>query len=118
MEGTAGRRQQPGPSDWVPATTGRVSVVERALSQAALFHGMDPEEVSSLTGELNTVELGAGQVFFGEGDIESCFYIILSGKVKLGSRASRTRDLCLPAVATPRPRSWAMSKPSCGPSGP
>ncbi len=53
---------------------------------------MDPEEVSSLTGELNTVERGAGQVFFGEGDIGSCFYIILSGKVKLGSRASDGRE--------------------------
>jgi CRP/FNR family cyclic AMP-dependent transcriptional regulator len=69
-----------------------VSVVERALSQAALFYGMDPEEVSSLTGELNTVERGAGQIFFREGDTGSCFYIILSGKVKLGSRASDGRE--------------------------
>ena len=53
---------------------------------------MDPEEVSSLTGELDTVERGAGQVFFHEGDIESWFYIVLSGKVKLGCRASDGRE--------------------------
>ncbi len=66
--------------------------VDQAFSRAALFHGIDPHEVSALICELDTVERNGGQVFFREGEIGSWFYIVLSGKVKLGCRAPDGRE--------------------------
>ncbi|HVQ98306.1 MAG TPA: cyclic nucleotide-binding domain-containing protein, partial [Mycobacterium sp.] len=48
--------------------------------------------MSALTCALDTVERSGGQVFFGEGQIGRSFYIILSGKVKLGCRAADGRE--------------------------
>jgi CRP/FNR family cyclic AMP-dependent transcriptional regulator len=69
-----------------------VWVENQVFPQAALFYGFDPREVSSLTGVLDTVERGGGEVFFSEGEIGSRLYIILSGKVKLGCRAADGRE--------------------------
>ena len=70
----------------------RVCTLEQALPRAALFSGIDSREVSALTCALDTVERSGGQVFFGEGQIGRSFYIILSGKVKLGCRAPDGRE--------------------------
>jgi CRP/FNR family cyclic AMP-dependent transcriptional regulator len=69
-----------------------VWVVDQAFRQAALFQGIDPRQVSALTCGLETVERDGGRVFFSEGDIGSCLYIIVSGKVKLGCRAPDGRE--------------------------
>lgn len=67
-------------------------VINQAFQRAALFHGMDLQELSALMSELDTVERGGGQTFFREGESGSWFYIIISGKVKLGCRASDGRQ--------------------------
>jgi CRP/FNR family cyclic AMP-dependent transcriptional regulator len=66
--------------------------VDGILGQAAIFHGVAPATVSDLTRELRSVDLAPGDVIFSEGDPGSSMYIIKSGKVKLGCRASDGRQ--------------------------
>src|SRR4051794_16115026 len=62
------------------------------LARAAIFHGLAPDVVAELTCRLETVEAGAGEVFFTEGEPGAWSYIIMSGKVKTGCRAADGRE--------------------------
>lgn len=66
--------------------------MDQTLAQAAIFHGLQPEEISELTRRLNIVDSAPGHVFFTEGDLGSWMYIVVSGKVKIGCRASDGRQ--------------------------
>jgi CRP-like cAMP-binding protein len=62
------------------------------LARAAIFYGLGPDVVAELTCRLETVEVGAGAVFFTEGEPGAWSYIIVSGKVKTGCRAADGRE--------------------------
>lgn len=66
--------------------------MERVLARAAIFLGLQPAVVAELTCRLETVDVGAGEVFFTEGELGAWSYIIVSGKVKTGCRASDGRE--------------------------
>ena len=66
--------------------------MERVLARAAIFLGLEPEVVAELTCRLQIVDVGAGKVFFTEGEQGAWSYIIVSGKVKTGCRAPDGRE--------------------------
>jgi CRP-like cAMP-binding protein len=66
--------------------------VEEALRKAGLFQGIDPKDVEALAGEFEIFDAPRGQVLFSEGEPGDSLYIVLSGKVKLGRRASDGRE--------------------------
>ena len=66
--------------------------MDDALRKAGLFQGVDAADVEALGGEFEILETTRGQVLFHEGEPGDSLYIILSGKVKLGRRASDGRE--------------------------
>ena len=66
--------------------------MEEALRKAGLFQGVDPDDVEALSGEFEIFDAPRGQVLFTEGEPGDSLYIVLSGKVKLGRRASDGRE--------------------------
>jgi CRP/FNR family transcriptional regulator, cyclic AMP receptor protein len=73
-------------------TCTREFVVDQVLGSAALFAGVDPDAVAALTRQLRPVDFDAGHVFFTEGDPQDWLFIIVSGKVAIGSRAPDGRE--------------------------
>ena len=66
--------------------------MEEALRKAGLFQGVEPEDVEALSGEFEIFDAPRGQILFTEGEPGDSLYIVLSGKVKLGRRASDGRE--------------------------
>jgi CRP/FNR family cyclic AMP-dependent transcriptional regulator len=66
--------------------------MDEALRKAGLFQGVDPEDIEALSSEFEMIEVSRGQVLFHEGEPGDSLYIVLSGKVKLGRRASDGRE--------------------------
>ncbi|MBV9593578.1 MAG: Crp/Fnr family transcriptional regulator [Actinobacteria bacterium] len=66
--------------------------MDDALRKAGLFQGVDPDDIEALGGEFEISEISRGQVLFHEGEPGDSLYIVLSGKVKLGRRASDGRE--------------------------
>ncbi len=66
--------------------------MEDALRKAGLFQGVDAEDIEALAGEFEIFDAPRGQVLFTEGEPGDSLYIVLSGKVKLGRRASDGRE--------------------------
>ncbi|MDR1294018.1 MAG: Crp/Fnr family transcriptional regulator [Bifidobacteriaceae bacterium] len=63
-----------------------------AIDDAPLFAGIDHEERSELLAATTNTHLVRGDVLFRQGDIGDTFYIISSGKMKLGRRAPDGRE--------------------------
>jgi len=70
------------------------------LGRAGIFHAVDPAVIATLTAELPVVHFARRQAIFGEGEGGDHLYIVTSGKVKLGRRASDGRHHLL-AIAGP-----------------
>jgi CRP/FNR family transcriptional regulator, cyclic AMP receptor protein len=68
--------------------------VDRILADAAIFQGVQPSAVDAVTSQLRPVEFPAGHVFFLEGQWGHRLYIIMSGKVKIGSRSQVGEHIC------------------------
>lgn len=66
--------------------------VDPTLSQAAIFRGVEPSAVRALTEGSTSLNVGAGHVFFAEGQHGDRLYVIVSGKVKVGRRSSAGRE--------------------------
>ena len=66
--------------------------VKAILSRAGVFQGVDPDAVSSLLGELETVRFPRGATIFNEGEPGDRLYIIISGKVKLARHSADGRE--------------------------
>jgi CRP/FNR family cyclic AMP-dependent transcriptional regulator len=66
--------------------------MDEALRKAGLFQGVDPDDIEALASEFEIIEASRGQVLFHEGEPGDSLYIVLSGKVKLGRRASDGRE--------------------------
>ena len=66
--------------------------MDEALRKAGLFQGVDPDDVEAISSEFEIIEVSRGQILFHEGEPGDSLYIVLSGKVKLGRRASDGRE--------------------------
>jgi CRP/FNR family cyclic AMP-dependent transcriptional regulator len=66
--------------------------VDDALRKAGLFQGVDSADVEAIVSEFEIMEVARGQVLFHEGEPGDSLYIVISGKVKLGRRASDGRE--------------------------
>jgi CRP/FNR family cyclic AMP-dependent transcriptional regulator len=66
--------------------------VDDALRKAGLFQGVDSSDVEAIVSEFEIMEVARGQVLFHEGEPGDSLYIVISGKVKLGRRASDGRE--------------------------
>jgi len=66
--------------------------MDEALRKAGLFQGVDVNDVEAISSEFEIMEVSRGQILFHEGEPGDSLYIVLSGKVKLGRRASDGRE--------------------------
>jgi CRP/FNR family cyclic AMP-dependent transcriptional regulator len=66
--------------------------MDEALRKAGLFQGVDINDVEAISSEFEIMEVSRGQILFHEGEPGDSLYIVLSGKVKLGRRASDGRE--------------------------
>lgn len=71
------------------STSGSVRPI---LAAAGLFDGVDPAAAAALISQLRRVNFPRGTTIFEEGTQGDTAYIILSGKVKVGSRAADGRE--------------------------
>ncbi|HKV20240.1 MAG TPA: Crp/Fnr family transcriptional regulator [Mycobacterium sp.] len=75
--------------------------MDRTIANAALFRGLEPSVVATLTAKLPTVDFAAGQVIYRRGDLGAELYLLLDGKVKLGRCAEDGRENILSVLAPP-----------------
>jgi CRP/FNR family transcriptional regulator, cyclic AMP receptor protein len=66
--------------------------MDEALRKAGLFQGVDANDIEAISNEFEIMEVSRGQILFHEGEPGDSLYIVLSGKVKLGRRASDGRE--------------------------
>ncbi|MCP1388500.1 Crp/Fnr family transcriptional regulator [Corynebacterium sp. TA-R-1] len=66
--------------------------VQDTLARAGIFQGVDPEAVSALISEMETVTFPRGTTIFDEGEPGDRLYIIVGGKVKLARHAPDGRE--------------------------
>lgn len=66
--------------------------VQETLARAGIFQGVDPDAVSALITDMETVTFPRGMTIFDEGDPGDRLYIIVSGKVKLARHAPDGRE--------------------------
>lgn len=62
------------------------------LARSAIFHGVDLDAVEEAAEKLGTVSLPSGHTIFAEGDLDDRLYVIVGGKVKIGSRTPSGRE--------------------------
>ncbi len=62
------------------------------LARSAIFHGVASAAIAAAAEQLRTVNLPSGHAIFAEGDLGDRLYIILDGKVKIGSRTPSGRE--------------------------
>jgi CRP-like cAMP-binding protein len=66
--------------------------VKSILGQAALFRGVEAGAVEALAEGLSPMNVGAGHVFFTEGQQGDRLYVVISGRVKVGRRSPEGRE--------------------------
>lgn len=66
--------------------------VQDTLARAGIFQGVDPDAVSELIQEMETVTFPRGTTIFDEGEPGDRLYIIVDGKVKLARLAPDGRE--------------------------
>jgi CRP-like cAMP-binding protein len=66
--------------------------MDEVLARCGLFQGVDADAAESLAKELEYVEVRKGDVLFTEGEPGDSLYIVMSGKIKVGRRASDGRQ--------------------------
>ena len=66
--------------------------MDDVLSRAGLFQGVAPEAATALASALVQADYGRGEVVFAEGEQGDTLYIVLTGKVKIGRRATDGRE--------------------------
>lgn len=65
---------------------------DNILARIPLFEGMSPEERDELRSMMTQTTLRRGETLFNEGDNGDRFYVLLSGKVKLGHTSPDGRE--------------------------
>ena len=66
--------------------------MDEVLASCGLLQGVDADAAESLAKELEYVEVRKGDVLFTEGEPGDSLYIVMSGKIKVGRRASDGRQ--------------------------
>lgn len=66
--------------------------MDKTVAKAALFEGMEPRAIAALAKHLQRVDFPCGHTIFAEGDPGDRFYVIKSGKVKIGLRSPDGRE--------------------------
>ncbi|MEY3447761.1 MAG: hypothetical protein RLZZ14_285 [Actinomycetota bacterium] len=65
---------------------------ETVVRRAPLFTALDDSAASTLKESMTTVKINKGGVLFSEGDEGQTLYVIIEGKIKLGTRSSDGRE--------------------------
>jgi CRP/FNR family cyclic AMP-dependent transcriptional regulator len=65
---------------------------DEILARAGLFQGVERGAVTALTRQLQPVDFPPGHVIFAEGEPGDLFYVIISGKVKIGRSCRDGRE--------------------------
>jgi CRP/FNR family cyclic AMP-dependent transcriptional regulator len=66
--------------------------VDSVFSKAAIFQGVEAAAVRALTEGLRLIDVERGHTFFTEGEQGDRFYIVVSGKVKIGRHSPEGRE--------------------------
>ncbi|MEV6346773.1 Crp/Fnr family transcriptional regulator [Actinoplanes sp. NPDC051851] len=66
--------------------------MEEVLARSGIMQGIDAEAAEELATSLDYLEIPKGGAIFHEGDQGDSLYIVMSGKIKLGSRAPDGRQ--------------------------
>jgi CRP-like cAMP-binding protein len=66
--------------------------MDEVLARCGLFQGVDADAAETLAKELDYVEVRKGDIVFTEGEPGDSLYIVMSGKIKVGRRASDGRQ--------------------------
>lgn len=66
--------------------------MDEVLARAGLFQGVAPEAAEALAASLEYSDFGRGEIVFSEGEQGDTLYIVVSGKVKIGRRATDGRE--------------------------
>jgi CRP-like cAMP-binding protein len=66
--------------------------MDEVLARCGLFQGVDPAAAEALASSLEYLNVPRGQVIFSEGEPGDSLYIVISGKVKIGRRATDGRE--------------------------
>jgi CRP-like cAMP-binding protein len=81
-----------GPDDAVRLADRGACDADEILARAGLFQGVERSAVTALTRQLQPVDFPPGHVIFAEEEPGDLFYIIISGKVKIGRRCRDGRE--------------------------
>jgi CRP/FNR family cyclic AMP-dependent transcriptional regulator len=73
-------------------TVGEERGVDEVLARAGLFQGIAEEAAEAVAASLDYADYTRGETVFTEGEQGDNLYIVLSGKVKIGRRASDGRE--------------------------
>ncbi|MFM8842208.1 MAG: cyclic nucleotide-binding domain-containing protein, partial [Actinomycetota bacterium] len=65
---------------------------EAVVRKAPLFTALDDSAASTLREAMTTVKISRGNVLFSEGDDGQTLYVIISGKIKLGTKSVDGRE--------------------------
>lgn len=65
---------------------------DQVVRRAPLFNALDDASAASLRSSMENVKLGKGTVLFSEGDIGDHLYVIVEGKLKLGTSSGDGRE--------------------------
>jgi CRP-like cAMP-binding protein len=65
---------------------------EEAVKKAPLFTALDDASAASLRGSMTGVKLSRGQVLFKEGDEGDRLFVVVDGKLKLGTTSNDGRE--------------------------
>ncbi len=65
---------------------------DQVVRRAPLFSALDDASAASLRSSMENVKLGKGTVLFSEGDIGDHLYVIVEGKLKLGTSSGDGRE--------------------------
>jgi len=65
---------------------------DATVRQAPLFRGLDDDSAASLRGTMSPVKISKGNTLFKEGDKGDRLYVVLEGKLKLGTASGDGRE--------------------------
>jgi CRP/FNR family cyclic AMP-dependent transcriptional regulator len=69
--------------------------MEKAERNAPLFLALDEEASVSLRASMFEIDLNRGQIVFSKGDPGDCLYVVVDGKIKLGTTSTDGRESLL-----------------------
>ena len=69
-----------------------VSADDQVFRRAPLFTALDEEAALSLRASMDQVRISKGSILFSEGDVGEHLYVILEGKLKLGTSSGDGRE--------------------------